>query len=366
MLWLDVPADGDRLVASTPLEEVEGIAHGRDALTIVFEAFRDGRGFSLASVLRERGWTGRLTAAGDLLPDQARHLQRSGFDAVELPPGSDIADWTRMLGAFTTVYQPATDTGVPAWRRRPSAEPAPVEISQAVPRDLEVLAQALNVSLADADPLTVLQTVLDPALGLRTAVLSSFGAEAAVLLDQLARVDRATPVLFLDTGQHFLQTLSYRKLLCETLGLSDVRIITPDAGERAALDASDTLWRSDADACCDLRKVRPLERASVGFSALITGRKRHQADTRQALPIVEVLDGTLRINPLVAWGSEQLARYAEDRALPAHPLVEQGYASIGCWPCTRAVQPGENGRAGRWSGADKVECGIHLGRRVAA
>ncbi|NBB50931.1 phosphoadenylyl-sulfate reductase [Rhizobium sp. CRIBSB] len=360
MLWLETPAEGERVLASTPLEDVEALVQGRDALIIVFEAFRDGRGFSLASVLRERGWRGRLTAAGDLLPDQARHLQRSGFDAVELPPGSDVADWARMLGAFTTVYQAATDRAVPAWRQRH------VPAGPTGPANLEVLAQALNASLADADPLTVLRTVLDPTLGLRTAVLSSFGAEAAVLLDHVGQVDPTTPVLFLDTGQHFLQTLSYRKQLSEALGLSDVRIVVPDAGERASIDPADTLWRNDPDACCDLRKVRPLARASTEFSALITGRKRHQADTRRALPIVELLDGTLRINPLAAWDTEQLATYTAGRTLPAHPLVEQGYASIGCWPCTRAIQPGESERDGRWSGMDKVECGIHLGRRVAA
>ena len=362
MQWLETPAQGPRLVASTPLGEAETAAAGTDALTIVFEAFRDGRGFSLAAVLRERGWRGRLTAAGDLLPDQARHLARSGFDAVELPPGSDRADWDRMLGAFTTVYQPAIDVAVPAWRRRIGAAPAP-DRNQ---RDLEALARSLNEQLADADPATILRTVLDPALGLKTAVLSSFGAEAAVLLDHVGRVDPATPVLFLDTGQHFLQTLSYRKQLTERLGLSDVRIVTPNAHERAQLDPGDNLWRSDADACCDLRKVRPLARASAGFDALITGRKRHQAQTRRALAVVEVVDGSLRINPLAGWSADQAAAYALDHDLPAHALVEQGYASIGCWPCTRAIQPGEDERAGRWSGVDKVECGIHLGRRQVA
>jgi hypothetical protein len=206
MQWLESPAEGPRLVASTPLDEVEAVASDAQDLTIVFEAFRDGRGFSLASVLRERGWRGRLTAAGDLLPDQARHLKRSGFDAVELRPGSDVADWERMLGAFTTVYQAAVDPAVPAWRRRAHAPVAPD-----APRDLENLARTLNARLAGADAGTVLRTVLDPSLGLKTAVLSSFGAEAAVLLDQVGRVEPSMPVLFLDTGQHFLQTLSYRK-----------------------------------------------------------------------------------------------------------------------------------------------------------
>lgn len=359
MQLLEDVAEGVRLTASTPLDAVwaEAQAGGSAALVIVFEAFRDGRGFSLASTLRERGWTGRLIAAGDTLPDQARHLNRAGFDAVELAPGADPETWRRMLAAFTTVYQPATDTAVPAWRRR--TEPA-------VTTDLESLARRLNDRLADADAETVLQIVLDPALGLNIAVLSSFGSEAAVLLDHVARVDAATPVLFLDTGQHFFQTLGYRRQLAEHLGLSDVRIVVPDTRGRAEIDPDGDLWQRDPDACCDLRKVRPLARASAGFNALITGRKRHQAETRRSLDIVEVLDGSLRINPLAAWDAGRVEAHMVARRLPRHPLVDQGYASIGCWPCTRAIDQDEARRAGRWSGVDKVECGIHLGRRQTA
>ncbi|MFN3668243.1 MAG: phosphoadenylyl-sulfate reductase [Brevundimonas sp.] len=357
MQLLDHAADGPRMAASTPLDEVQAAAGAEGTLVIVFEAFRDGRGFSLASTLREGGWTGRLTAAGDVLPDQARHLSRAGFDAVELPAGADPEAWRRMLAAFTTVYQPAADPAVPAWRRRAAPPPS---------TDLEAVARDLNRRLAGAAAGTVLRTVLDPALGLSTAVLSSFGAEAAVLLDHVAEADPTMPVLFLDTGQHFLQTLGYRKQLSDHLGLSDVRIVLPEARERAAIDPGGDLWRTDPDACCDLRKVRPLARAAAGFNALITGRKRHQTETRRSLDVAEVVDGSLRINPLAAWDEARIAAHLEARNLPAHPLVAQGYASIGCWPCTRAIDQDESRRAGRWSGVDKVECGIHLGRRQAA
>lgn len=359
MRLLEDVAEGVRLTASTPLDAVwaEARPGGAAAIVIVFEAFRDGRGFSLASTLREQGWSGRLIAAGDLLPDQARHLNRSGFDAVELAPGADPETWHRMLAAFTTVYQAGTDTAVPAWRRR--AEPAATT-------DLEALARRLNDRLADADAATILQTALDPALGLDVAVLSSFGADAAVLLDHVAQVDAATPVLFLDTGQHFFQTLGYRRQLAGHLGLSDVRIVVPDTRERASIDPAGDLWQRDPDSCCDLRKVRPLARASAGFNALVTGRKRHQTETRRSLDVVEVLDGTLRINPLAAWDARRIEAHMVARQLPRHPLVDQGYVSIGCWPCTRAIDPDEALRAGRWSGVDKVECGIHLGRRQTA
>lgn len=353
MRLLEPTVPGLRLPVSTPLDEVEAAAGSADSLVLEFGAFRDGRGFSLASILRERGWTGRLVAAGHVLPDQARHLKRSGFDAVERPAGDDAGPWERMLAAFDVAYQPAADETVPAWRRR-AAEAR---------HDPETLAARLSAEAGEAEPLDVLRAAF-AVPSLKIAALSSFGAEAAVLLDLIARTRPDTPVLFLETGQHFLQTLQYRRTLTERLGLTDVRLVVPDAGERADLDPKDDLWRTDADACCDLRKVRPLARASAGFDALITGRKRYQAGTRQALEVFEVLDGQLRINPLAAWSAEQIEDHAVARDLPRHPLVSQGYLSIGCWPCTSAVAEGQDARSGRWSGVDKTECGIHLGGRL--
>ncbi|GAW40591.1 Phosphoadenosine phosphosulfate reductase [Brevundimonas sp. SH203] len=348
--------NGLRLSVTTPLDDVETAAASEDVLVLEFEAFRDGRGFTLASVLRERGYGGRLIAAGKLLPDQARHLRRSGFDAVELAPGADAAAWARMDQAFSAAYQPATDAAPTIWRRRQASND----------RDLAALAERLNHEVKGQSASEIIRAALDPALGLRVGAISSFGAESAALLHIIAEERPETPVVFLETGQHFLQTLSYRTQLTKALGLSDVRLVTPDAGEKAALDARDDLWRIDADACCDLRKVRPLARATAGFNALITGRKRYQAATRARLKPFEVLDGVLRINPLANWDADDVEAWLDDHDLPRHPLVEQGYASIGCWPCTRAVQTGEDARAGRWSGMDKVECGIHLGKRQAA
>jgi len=353
MLLLEPTVPGLRLPVSTPLDEVEAAVVGTDSLVLEFAAFRDGRGFSLASILRERGWSGRLVAAGHLLPDQARHLMRSGFDAVERPVGDDPVPWQRMLAAFDVVYQPAIDAAVPAWRRR-AAVTKP---------DLDELAAIQNAQVGDGPATEVLQAAF-AITGLKIAALSSFGAEAAVLLDLIARTRPQTPVIFLETGQHFLQTLQYRRELTQRLGLTDVRLVVPDAEERVAIDPKDDLWRTDADACCDLRKVRPMARAAAGFDALVTGRKRYQAGTRQALEAFEVLDGQLRINPLARWSSEDVEDYAVTHNLPRHPLVAQGYASIGCWPCTSAVAEGDDVRAGRWSGVDKTECGIHLGGKI--
>jgi len=191
------------------------------------------------------------------------------------------------------------------------------------------------------------------------AVVSSFGAESAVLLALVAEIDPATPVLFVQTGQHFAETLAYRQELTAALGLTDVRDIGPSPAERAANDPSDELWRYDPDACCRFRKVTPLERALAPFGAWVTGRKRHQALTRVALPLVERVDGKTKINPLADWTADQVEAEMVARALPRHSLSLEGYPSIGCAPCTRAVASGEDPRSGRWAGTGKTECGIH-------
>ncbi len=355
MQWLDAAPDSVRLPVATPLAEVETAAQAAEVLVLEFDAFRDGRGFSLAAVLRERGYRGRLIAVGHLIPDQARHLRRSGFDGVVPGAGTDIDAWRRMDAAFSATYQPVEDGAVPIWRRRELARRTP-----------EAVVERLNRETRGGDAEDILRAALDPALGLKPAVLSSFGAEAAVLLSLVARIDPSTPVLFLQTGMHFLQTLAYRKALSERLGLTDVRLVTPDAKERADLDPRDDLWRANADACCDLRKVRPLERALVGIGTVITGRKRHQTPERQALRPFELFGGRIRVNPLHDWSEARVQAWFESEDLPRHPLSAQGYRSIGCWPCTQAVETGEEPRLGRWPGAAKTECGIHLGRPTLA
>ena len=360
--------NGPRLSVTTPLEEVESVAATTDVLVLEFDAFRDGRGFSLASVLRERGYTGRLIAAGKVLPDQARHLRRTGFDAVELNPGADLATWKRMDTAFEAAYQPAIDPALTIWQRRAAARtntppPKPTTDAPKTEAELQALSDRLNIEFAGADAATILKAALDPRLGLKTAAISSFGAESAALLHLIAQEDPTLPVVFLETGQHFFQTLQYRSQLTAKLGLTDVRMVTPDAGEKAELDARDDLWKTDADACCDLRKTRPLARATAGFSALITGRKRYQAATRTTLQPFEVLDGVLRINPLAGWTVDDVEDHLTAHDLPRHPLVEQGYPSIGCHTCTQPVAVGQDARSGRWSGIEKTECGIHVGHR---
>jgi phosphoadenosine phosphosulfate reductase len=207
---------------------------------------------------------------------------------------------------------------------------------------------------------SVLRAVLCGALRGRVAIVSSFGTESAVLLALAAEIDPAVPVLFLDTGQHFPETLAYRDLLSARLGLTDVRSLHPAERQVHDRDPEGQLWAFDPDACCALRKVEPLDEAMIPFDAWMTGRKRSQAATRADLPMIEaVADGRVKINPLARWSPAELDAEMTRRDLPRHPLGLLGYKSIGCAPCTRPVADGEDPRAGRWAGLSKTECGIH-------
>jgi phosphoadenosine phosphosulfate reductase len=211
----------------------------------------------------------------------------------------------------------------------------------------------------DAKGLLVL--ALKTAFPLQAAVISSFAAESVVLLHLVAQVDPTTPILFLNTGKMFGETLRYRDRLQDVLGLTDIRAIAPHPEDRRALDAQGTLWSRNPDACCHFRKVVPLSRAVAGFDAIVTGRKRFQTETRARMDKVELGEGRFRFNPLVDWSLPDLARYVEEHHLPKHPLVNDGFPSIGCIPCTRRVAAGEGYRDGRWAGLAKDECGIHAG-----
>jgi phosphoadenosine phosphosulfate reductase len=197
--------------------------------------------------------------------------------------------------------------------------------------------------------------------GRRIAMVSSFGAESAVLLHLVAQSDPTTPVLFLNTAKLFGETLRYRDRLQDMLGLTDLRNIGPHPADRERLDSEGTLWSRDTEACCGFRKVVPLRRALEGFDAQITGRKTFQTHARHNMQTVEYFEGRFRFNPLADWSQADIEAYLARYDLPRHPLVEDGYPSIGCIPCTRRVAAGESYRDGRWAGLDKDECGIHTG-----
>ncbi|MGF1554057.1 MAG: phosphoadenylyl-sulfate reductase [Paracoccaceae bacterium] len=223
-------------------------------------------------------------------------------------------------------------------------------------------AEALNARHAESPAEAILEEVLAVHDDGEVAMVSSFGADSAVLLHMLSRLAPATPVLMLETQMLFPETLAYQRDLSAHLGLRDVRLIRPDPDDLAAHDPKDTRHKWDPDGCCHVRKTKPLDRALRPFSAWITGRKRFQSASRAALALFEVEEGTTRLkaNPLFAWNAHDLRAYRDAHALPAHPLVAKGYPSIGCWPCTTPVAEGEDARAGRWRDADKEECGIHF------
>jgi phosphoadenosine phosphosulfate reductase len=230
------------------------------------------------------------------------------------------------------------------------------------PRFTEHDAVRLNRMFRGASTQEMLEAVIRDGLAGDLAVVSSFGAESAVLLHLVASVDPSVPVLFLDTGKHFPETLAYRDLLVERLGLNLV-VLTPDPADLAKRDETGLRWSYDPDGCCDIRKVKPLEKALLNYDASFTGRKAFQAATRANLPRFEVdtsdAQGRLKINPLIDWDASQIEAYFIQHDLPRHPLIAQGYPSIGCSPCTTQVAPGEDPRSGRWKGWDKTECGIH-------
>ena len=193
----------------------------------------------------------------------------------------------------------------------------------------------------------------------RAAVVSSFGAESAVLLHMVSEVDKATPVIFLDTGKHFWETLSYRAKLIDRLGLTGVRTIAPDAADLAASDPDGTLHTQNADRCCHIRKTLPLQKALEGFDVTISGRKRYHGAARATLDFLSITDGRLKVEPLAGFSALDIGAYMTAHDLPAHPLTEIGYFSIGCEPCTQPGGSVNDPRAGRWAGLSKTECGIH-------
>jgi len=220
-------------------------------------------------------------------------------------------------------------------------------------------ADALNARFEGMGTIEMLRALTSEGILGRTAIVSSFGTESAVLLSLIASVDPDLPVIFVDTLKMFPETDAYRIELLDRLGMRNRSVITPDPATIAAKDETGLRWSYDPDGCCAIRKVEPLSRAKQGLDSWISGRKAFQSQTRAALPRFEIEDGRLKVNPLGDWNKADLEAYFTEHDLPRHPLEAQGYLSIGCAPCTSIVKPGEDPRAGRWRGWDKTECGIH-------
>ena len=217
--------------------------------------------------------------------------------------------------------------------------------------------ERLNAQYGHLDGGDLLRPMIEIEFGGRIGLASSMGIESAVMLSLVAEIDRATPVIFLQTGCLFAETLAYRDQLRTQLGLTDLRDIGPEDAGLDVATPGHALWNTAA--CCHLRKVLPMARALSGFDAWITGRKRIHGDGRAELPLFEIENGQIKINPLARWSEEMIANYYESRGLPRHPLEAEGYTSVGCAPCTRKPAAGDGPRSGRWSDSEKTECGIH-------
>ncbi|MFT6298196.1 MAG: phosphoadenosine phosphosulfate reductase [Yoonia sp.] len=225
---------------------------------------------------------------------------------------------------------------------------------------LKELVERRNILHRKSDAQTVLKHALSDLHIGEVAIVSSFGAESVVLLHMVSAINKATPVIFIDTEMLFAETLQYQHDVAKYLGLTDVRVTTPARDAIFVNDVDGLLHQADTTACCHLRKVKPLNDALIKFGGWITGRKRYQSSVRATIPLFEKDGRKVKVNPLATWTPADIAAYMDTHNLPRHPLFAKGYPSIGCMPCTTRVGDHEDARSGRWRDAEKTECGIHF------
>ena len=230
-------------------------------------------------------------------------------------------------------------------------------VSQSRIAELDAKAASLNEQFDKLTATQILARLIHGRVAGSVAVISSFGAEAACLLSLVAEKDPNTPVIFLDTRKHFNETLAYAEDLMDQLSLTTLVRVRPSLARIAAEDSDLDLHRRDADRCCYIRKTLPMIGVLRNFDVVMTGRKRFQTNERRKMPIVERQETWLKVNPLADWTRDRVRQHLRERNILEHPLVSQGYASIGCAPCT---EPSEDPRAGRWAAQSKTECGIHI------
>lgn len=243
-------------------------------------------------------------------------------------------------------------TNVRAAPFRPRAPPCPTPgaMTNRTPPQVEF-------DLESADPRDILAWAWET-FGEDVAATSSFQTQSLPLLHMIATTTPDLPVLFLDTGFHFSETLAYRERLTAELGL-DVRVLQPELGHRGFRETHGELYRKDPDRCCYHNKVEPLDSAKADLAAWITGIRRDQTAGRAEEAVLSDDSGVWKICPMLQWTEQDVAEYIRAHDLPVHPLLQVGYPSVGCAPCTRPVVPGESSRMGRWAGFAKIECGLH-------
>jgi len=238
-------------------------------------------------------------------------------------------------------------------------EPAAVAKLEPTPALLEEL-RAASADLESAEPEEIIRWAADR-FGDKLCMGTAFGPEGCSILEMLSRVAPATYVFNLETGYQFQETLDLRDLIAERYGITVDYQSAPQTVEQYEAANGGPVYKTEPDRCCRERKLNVLNRAIVGHHAWISAIRRDQSPDRAKAPIVgwDAKFGLVKINPLANWTKQKVWARIMERDVPYNPLHDQGYTSIGCWPCTRAVQLGEDERAGRWSGSAKTECGLH-------
>ncbi len=340
-----------RISAEIDLQELEPHINRLSSVEIEFPSFTDGRGFSIARQLRKHmNYNGELIATGPLIPDQYSLFMQCGFDAVKIDSltylNQSESEWRTAVDTYHLSYQNGYETSNGSFQNIIASRNSKAPVS-------------LYEKYKDLKPEAALERALKIDFQNEIVLATSFGADSAVLLHMISRIDKNTPIVFLETGKHFSATLAYRDLLVKELGLTNFQNISPDSLEVEKEDPNGTLYSTDKNACCDLRKVRPYDHYMKNYKAKITGRKRYQTLNRSNIEIYEEGDGRAKINPLAFWKIGDVERYISKYNLPPHPLVKYGFKSIACMTCTTQVKENEDPRAGRWRESSKNECGIH-------
>jgi phosphoadenosine phosphosulfate reductase len=321
-------------------------------IAIRFPTMGDGRGISLAVLLRERhGFSGEIRAVGHLIPDLGQFLVRSGFDTAEIADTEQGSVWQASLARIKHNYQPGFRNLLPLRRDATRKE-----------------AGELDQRLARVKSLTDRIREMRRRIEGRIVFSTSLQLEDQAILHAIAESGADIDIFTLDTGRLFPEVL-------ETVELSElryrlrIRLVTPDAGEVEQLVARDGVFGFrhsvvNRKSCCEIRKVRPLNRELHGAQAWISGLRREHSEERDSVPLAAWDDarGLLKVNPVADWSTGDLTAYIAANNIPVNPLHARGFVSIGCAPCTRAVQPGEHPRAGRWwwENEEKKECGLHM------
>ena len=321
-------------------------------IAIRFPVFGDGRGISLAVLLRERhGFKGEIRAVGYLIPDLAQFLLRSGFDTAEITDPEQASVWKASVSRIQHNYQRGYRNLLPLR-------------SDATRKEAESIDQRLSRVKSLTDRVREMRRKIEG----RIVFSTSLGLEDQAILHSIAESGAEIDVFTLDTGRLFPEVL-------ETVELSElrygvrIRLVAPEASEVEQLVARDGVFGfrhavEDRKACCEIRKVRPLNRELKGAQGWISGLRREHSDERADVKLAawDEADALIKVNPVADWSTQDLTAYIAANNVPVNPLHARGFVSIGCAPCTRAIQPGEHPRAGRWwwENEEKKECGLHM------